>query len=54
MSHSNEATPGSGVFCGSVATARHSVTYQLQEKVFSVGSVPRLYHEDQWDKPFSL
>jgi hypothetical protein len=34
--------------------ARHTVTYQLQEKMFSVWSVPRLYYKDQRDKPVSL
>jgi hypothetical protein len=26
---------------------------ELWEAVFSVGSVPKLYHEGQWDKPIS-
>jgi hypothetical protein len=33
---------------------RHSTIEELWEVVFSVGSVLRLYHEDQRDKPVSL
>jgi hypothetical protein len=41
---------GSGVFCGSVITATSYCNIAAQEKVFYVGSVPRLYHEVQRDK----
>jgi hypothetical protein len=38
------------LYVGPLQLPRHTVTQLLQEKVFSAGSIPRLHHEDQWDK----
>jgi hypothetical protein len=50
-SHNNRATPEPVFSAGPSLLPHHTVIWQLQEKVFSVGSLPRLYHKEQWDKP---
>ncbi|PNF22930.1 hypothetical protein B7P43_G11676 [Cryptotermes secundus] len=50
-SYNNKATPGPVFSVGQLQLSHHTVSQQLQEKVFSSGSIPRLYHKHQWDKP---
>jgi hypothetical protein len=38
----------------SIATVIHATIEELWEAVLPVGSIPRLYHEDQRNKPITL
>jgi hypothetical protein len=48
-SRNNRTNVGSGVFCAVRPGGSLTAISQLQQKAFSVGSVSRLYHEDQRD-----
>jgi hypothetical protein len=46
----NRSTDGNGIFCGSASIVISWNIREIVGAVFSVGSVPRLYHESQRDK----